>query len=344
MGGHDKLDQLQQGEARTSRKLTSMARPTAREDEVELAGAHRELVAASLLEPLDLGGADEQTWADCDLASLAENRLGVAVDPRGLTSAQRQDLLARATVEPCSLPSQRRFEACFWLLEAGERIGTVALESSLLGTRRLRLSSLYVFLDRRGHGVGARALRRLREGLATHRLGIRLETSWCWQAAVRFYLREGFWLHGWKRELSFSWEPNDPPARFSLSGDGASLSIGAGAGQIVLAPAERAADRLVLQDEAADGVDAHFRELQWRAPSTLALWLALHGWPLVRSSEAWRNPRHSDFGAPEALAYKIVVWEAWDRKHGFQVETPRIPGLRYLTWDELDTEWTALRE
>ena len=77
-------------------------------------------------------------------------------------------------------------------------------------------------------------------------------------------------------------------------------------------------------------------EAYWHATSTLSLALALHGWPLVRSREEWERSYFADAGPPEALAYKITIWEAWDRKHGRVVSTPRIPGLEYPTWDELE--------
>src|SRR5204862_5714570 len=36
-----------------------------------------------------------------------------------------------------------------------------------------------------------------------------------------------------------------------------------------------------------------------------------------------------DMGMPEGLAYKIAVFEAVDREHGYEVRTPRIPELDY---------------
>lgn len=76
------------------------------------------------------------------------------------------------------------------------------------------------------------------------------------------------------------------------------------------------------------------RDPEWavhhQAPGTLALHLALAGWPLVRSAELWER-RHdsSDMGMPEGLAYKIAVFEAVDRERGYDVRCPRIPGLDY---------------
>jgi hypothetical protein len=65
--------------------------------------------------------------------------------------------------------------------------------------------------------------------------------------------------------------------------------------------------------------------------------LAVRGWPLIRSEEAWAQ-RHnwSDSGEPEGLAYKIEIFEAIDRRHGFTVRTPRIPGSRYRDLDAID--------
>jgi hypothetical protein len=96
-------------------------------------------------------------------------------------------------------------------------------------------------------------------------------------------------------------------------------------------------------DETRAGSEPPLQELAWRAPSTLVLWLALRGWPLVRSPEDWERERHNDFGSPEALAYKIVIWEAWAKAHGFRVDTPRIPGLSYTGWAELQAEWARSR-
>lgn len=42
-----------------------------------------------------------------------------------------------------------------------------------------------------------------------------------------------------------------------------------------------------------------------------------------------------DAGEPEGLAYKIEVFEAVDRDRGFDVRTPRIPGLQYRELEEI---------
>jgi GNAT superfamily N-acetyltransferase len=302
---------------------------------------HAELAKATFVEPVALGGAEEEAWADCDLASLAENRLGIAVEPRGFAAAERDDLRRRATTEGCWLPSQREYETCYWLVEGGQRVGTVALASSLLGTHLLRLSSLYVYPDRRRRGVGRRVLQALQTCLEPHGIGIRLETSWCWQAAVLFYLSAGYWVHGWKRDLTFRWEPDVPRPMLAIAGDYASVSVVAGNDRALIADARRDGEDLTWREGLLPADHPRAELINWEASSMLALWLALHAWPLVRSRELWQKLRHNDFGSPEALAYKIAIWEAWDNAHGFRVHTPRIPGLAYPTWEELEASWST---
>jgi GNAT superfamily N-acetyltransferase len=120
-------------------------------------------------------------------------------------------------------------DACFWLLEEGERVGTLALSRGAVGNSLLlRLSSLYVLPTHRGRGVATRALERMRSVLGSWRYAVRLETCWTWQAARR-------------------------------------------------------------------------------------------------------------------LTHRIAVWEAWGRKQGYRVETPKIPGLEYPSWEELTRRWSAAR-
>src|SRR5262249_4492323 len=66
------------------------------------------------------------------------------------------------------------------------------------------------------------------------------------------------------------------------------------------------------------------------APGTFATALAVHGLPLIRSPKQWSDRhRWSDLGEPEGLAYKIGIFEAVEREHGYVVVTPRLPGIPY---------------
>lgn len=302
---------------------------------------HQELVQNDLCAPVELGGIEERLWLDCDLASMAESRIGDTTDPRELEDARRADWLARVTnEEPTSLLSRSRYERCYWLLDGTARIGTVALTTSSLGNGSLHLSSFYIFPALRRRGAGARFFDRLKEILARHDTALRLDTSWCWPRAVRFYLREGMWLYMWKRELTFFWDKDLPRADVQISDEEASLAVPVDGERLVLASARRHGSSLEFAYPTPERrSDARVKEVVYLASSTLALHLALSGWPLIQSKQTWDEDRYADGGPPEALAYKISIWEAWDKKQGWQVPTVRIPGLEYLTWDELEVRW-----
>jgi len=310
------------------------------EAEPETLELHRDLMAQGVVSPLVLGSTEEALWADCDLASLAENRLGDTTDPRALKSPLRAQWRERVGASRWCSPAKRDVDACFWLHDGPRRVGTIALSRFRLGSSRLRLSSLYVFPNHRRCGAATRALDRLRAVFGNRGYGIRLETCWSWQSAVGFYLRRGFWLRMWKRELDFYADPDVPPAIVHVSDQTASISIDLESERIVLAQAERANEGLTF-NLSDNHPDSRVRELAWDASSTLSLVLALRGWPLIRSQELWDECRGSDAGAPEALAHRIAIWEAWDRERGFRVETPKIPGLEYPSWDELQARWAS---
>lgn len=309
------------------------------EVEEALESAYASLANAGVVEPLVIGGADEARWLDCELASLAENRIGESVDPFALDEATRADWTARATIEKLYAPTDRDIDRCFWVLDGGERAGTVALATSTLGSRSVRLSSLYVRRAFRRRGVAARVLRSVRDALGPHGLGLRLTTSWAWQKTVRYYVGLGLWLRMWKRELDLSWSDRSPRRVITFDGDRATLSIVDGDRTDPACSARRRGEHLDVVEHPAAAIAAG---MGCDALSTLSLSLALAGWPLVRSPDHWAHSRWSDAGSPEALAYRITVWEAWDRAHGWKVETPRIPGVIYPTWSEFEAEWQAL--
>jgi GNAT superfamily N-acetyltransferase len=306
---------------------------------------HDDLVRSFALAPVALGGAEERAWLDCDLASLAENWLGERLDPRELDDERRASFQARALEEPPTpLARRSEHERCYWLLDGGERKGTMALATGTLGGRRLYLASFYVYPAYRGAGVGRRAMTRLTDALGRHGLGLRLDTSWCWQRTVSVYMALGLWVYMWKRDLTLCWDPATPAPILDIGDETASLSVPLGSSQIVLARAHRHGSTLELAEPApALAKDKRLGEAYWHAESTLALALALRGWPLVRSPEEWHRSYHADAAAPEALAYKITLWEAWARRRGWSAATPRIPGLEYPTWEQFEARWNAER-
>lgn len=311
------------------------------EDDIE--SVHEELVRAGVVVKAALGGPEERAWLDCDLASLAENRLGDLLDPRLLDDARRADWLARAVDErPSSLARRSRYERCYWIVQGGQRVGTMALATTTVGIKSLHLASFYVLPPHRGRGLGRRAMANLMAALGKHGFGLRLDTSWCWQRTVAFYMHLGLWVYMWKRELTLCWDARTPPPHIEVGEQTATLSVPVGDSHLVLARAHRRGDVLELEKD-PPGLDMEKRigEAYWHSGSTLALALALRGWPLIRSPEAWEQSYYADAGAPEALAYKISIWEAHARARGRVVATPHIPGLAYPTWDELEARWEA---
>jgi hypothetical protein len=250
------------------------------EPDPEIEEAHGRLVAEGLLAPVVLGGSEEGAWTDCDLASLAENRIDARVDPRHLDDAQRADWTARATTERLYPPSARAYERCYWLLERGQRVGTVALAISTLGGKLVRLSSFYLFATERGRGAGLRALLTIRDALGASDLGLRLETCWTWPMAVRFYLRAGMWVRMWKRDLDLWFDAKTLPPLIDVGDRDATLAVDVAGARVVLARARRDGARLVsFEDEvrAASGTASLGTDERVQHVACGATWTAHRG-------------------------------------------------------------------
>lgn len=305
---------------------------------------HDAIVRSGLVEPVATGGADERLWLDCDLASLAEHRLGDPTDPRALTPERRELWVERATSDGCTSLAARRYERCYWLLEGAVRVGTIALSEMTYGLADVRVSSFYVLPTLRGRGVGRCALDRLAAALAAEGFGFRLDTAWSWRRTVRFYQRAGLWVFMWKRDLTLVGGRGLPAPVVDVGEREATLAVMKAPSPVVLASARYEGDRLAMELAPKEiASDPALGDAYWHAASTLALALAMEGKPLVRSPEAWARCRHADAGAPEGLAQKITVWEAFDRAQGWRVEQPRIPGLEYPTWEAFEARWEAER-
>jgi GNAT superfamily N-acetyltransferase len=277
-----------------------------------------------------------RSWQDHELANFVENRLGISIDATGVDERERQAWIEKATLEDELGHPRSGFSAPFWIVNEGRRIGTVAISTSSIGRSLLPIFSLYVAPNQRGRGYARESLRAVFEACRSSGLsGISLSTEWSWQSSVRFYLRIGMWVRGWKRALDFMWHRKYPPWRLELDGDRARFVIDSEARSETVIEARRNGQRLDWVEHSALAA----RELQYDAPGTFAVALAVNGFPLITSDEAWQaqlEQGFSDLGGPEGLAFKIRRFEAWDRKHGFRVDTPRIPGLDYPDWDAVD--------
>lgn len=299
-----------------------------------LEAVHEALIEKGVVVPVSPDAAEQRRWTDCDLASFAENRLGEVADPRGLDEPTRQRWTETALEEPLPTPSERPHESCYWILRDGTRVGTIAISRFCLGSNASAYS-VYVHPPYRGIGIMPETLRALHAELERHGMGLELETGWIWQRAVRFYLRLGFWLRSWKRDLSFVWPSHSPSPIIAVGEDEAAVSVEREGRSVVLARARRDRGRLIHHDEEPD-LPEGLRHFAYDARTTLALAIALEGWPLIRSEDHWQQARHSDAVHPEALAERIMVWEAWAAKQGWRIATPRIPGVQYRTWSEVE--------
>ena len=311
------------------------------DDRRRILDAHAALVADGTLEPLSRDPEETRRWLDCELASLVENRFFETIDPLTLTAEERSRWEPRASSdEPLSSPHGHDwYRIPYWIREGGERAGTIALATSFMGIELVTVSSLYTLPAHRRRGVAARALRRAHEAvLGQSGRGLRVPAYWTWQPAVRFYLGLGMWIANWKHSLVFCWRDGLPEHRVEVGGREARFGIVEEGRFEPLIEATRDGDRLRWNElPRMDELRDEGSSVPHDAPETFAVALATHGFPLVRSPEAWeKRLRSSDGGLPEGLAHKIEVFEAWDRQCGYEVRTPRIPGLAYRDWDDLD--------
>ncbi|MER7672892.1 GNAT family N-acetyltransferase [Kitasatospora sp. NPDC096128] len=261
---------------------------------------------------------EERRFARWDLASLLEGELGELVDPDGLDERAERGWRERLGESGRDWPGGELYRRRYWILDGrGATAGTVAVDNWTKGPSQLAVSSLYLRPQARGHGLAADALDEVYAAATAEGLpGFRLEAHWTWQPAVRYYLRRGLWVVGWKRSLSLARMPQLPLHRVREE-DGRLLLLvedrQRGWVPILAAGQE---GRWLRLDETADyrGCDAWVHEY---ARSTLALYLALAGRPLVRGpqwrAEAWR---WAEAGEPEGLAARIEEFERAARAAG----------------------------
>lgn len=312
------------------------------DEQQRILDAHAGIVAEGLLAPVSDARSEARLWLDCELASFVENRFFEVLDPRRFDAATRAHWKPRALCDGEYLADPHRldkYQRAYWIIENGERAGTIALDLGLMGTGFVTVASLYLFPTHRGRGIASRVLRRARDAVCAHgSRGLRVPTWWSWQHPVRFYLKLGMWVSNWKHSLVFRYvkelpehriDADEREARFSILRDGV-------AEPLIIA----ARDGGRLQWTELPAFQEHRRGrtgFVHEATATFALGLAVRGFPLIRSDAAWDNRHyHADGGEVEGLAYKIEIFEAIDRRYGFELRTPRIPGIQYRDYDDID--------
>lgn len=301
----------------------------------------RDLVQRRVLEPLRRRNPDIKLWVAWELASLIEGHFHRVVDVASLAIKERREWERRVTASANGMgnPLKGEFRRIYWLLDDGERVGTFAVDRNWLGRPFMGISSLYIRPDRRSRGIAAHALDAAEKAAQDVGLeGIRLETRWCWQSAVRFYLQRRFWVSSWKHSLSFVRSSRLPDYHVAFEDSRAHFAVNLPDGNAVLLEAKKRGNALVWAElpECEQLCESH-PETCYRALSTFALHLAVRGWPLIRSDEYWsRRWDWCDLGMPEGLACKIALFEHEASEAGYDVRTPRIPGLDYRA--DLDAE------
>lgn len=311
-----------------------MARRDRFEDDREKVEAIvRPLVEDGVLDPIADRDDDARLWMDCDLCSFVENRFHQQVDPETLTLDQREAWSRRAlaTGERLWDPRRSDFLSAFWIVDRGVRAGTVALASTMLAYRFMPASSFYVFPARRSNGLAYRALRAVYQAsVSAGFAGVRVATFWTWQAAVRRYLfRYGMWAWSFKRSLDFVWASDLPAHTITIDDHTARFAVEHDAGSVELLVASRDGDLLIWNELPAMASSELGGHVAFHARSTFAVALAVHGWPLLRAGDDLDKAAIADIGGPDVLAHKIAIFEALDRRSGFDVRAPRIPGLSY---------------
>lgn len=312
------------------------------DEQQRIVDAHAALVAEGILVPVSDARSEARLWMDCELASFVENRFFEPLDPRAFDAALRARWkpLALCRGEYLADPHRLdRYQRAYWIVENKERVGTIALDLGLMGTGFVTVASLYLFPTHRGRGIASRVLQHARDAVCrSGSRGLRVPTWWSWQHTVRFYLNLGMWVANWKHSLVFRYVKDLPAWRIDASEQEARFCVVQGGVAEELIRATREGERLgwtelpAFQERRRRGPDS-FQE----AIETFALGLAVRGFPLIRSEEAWENRhRHAEGGDVEGLAYKIEIFEAIDRRYGFKLRTPRIPGLPYRDYDDID--------
>lgn len=287
-----------------------------------IAGLFDRLRAVPELRALDLGeGRRFGLW---NLASIAEGGLGEIIDPDSLTITQERRLRERLRQSGHDYRHKDAYSRRYWIIDASEIVGTIEVGTWPRGRDLVHLASLYVHPKARGRGLASAILESLYgTALAAGLLGITLDAHWTWQQAVRFYLNRGMWLKMWKHDLTFIQSAQLPEYQIVETADTTIFSVLQHNSPTPLLVAGRIGDRLTLTETPAFDLFSADSD----ACATLALHLALRGHPLVRSDAHWDNSGYSDTHHPEALAYKISVFERIARENGWRVHTPRIPGV-----------------
>ncbi|MEU8887925.1 GNAT family N-acetyltransferase [Streptomyces sp. NPDC048442] len=295
--------------------------------EAEIEKAH-ELLAC--VPGLRVVAAEESVrFRGFELVSLLELREGEVLEAGTLGARGEARARERLGVREWGGDRWEEFHRGYWITGPdGSPIGTLTVDTMPRGGNMLGLGSLYVRPGMRGRGIAGAVLDAVYAAVCAAGLnGIRLSTDWLWQAPVRYYLARRMRVAMWKHDLVFERSRHRAPYEVrSTAGEFTYFVRRDGRLRPVLR-AGRDGGLLVLDElPGALRTDVDERRARWDLMDevgTLALHLAVAGHPLVRGAEEWEAAwEHSDFGAPEGLAYKIFHWEQYARRKGYAMRGP----------------------
>jgi hypothetical protein len=296
---------------------------------------HRTLRDASCgavhLCPVSASFAENERWVDRELAAHVEAWHGELLDPAGFTDADRARCHARLAPHPPVAPvDPEAFYTRWWITAQGREAGVLATARFTSGDGLLPVFSLSIDPPHRRGGVAADAIALAELGARAVGLsGVRMDVPWGWRDGIRYLLAQGFWARRWARHLTLQRGAFASRLALTLDGDAATLALRSGALREPLVRATRAGDRLGWERTATCRSllgDPHRYEEAVDAEATLALHLALAGWPLVRTEAAWqRSGAVLNAATPESLLRRIVAWEAALEARGVALEGPRVP-------------------
>ncbi len=271
--------------------------------------------------PLANDKDDLQRMADYDLSSLVSYRYGLDIEP----DAFRADPKLRKHWLDAALDEGEYFGHYFgfgkrpyWIVHEGERIGTTGyLVRANSCETTLEFSSVYVRPGYRRQGWASRTLRHIKN--VAFEAGVDrvyLHCDWGDQSALRFYLQRGFWVQSWKRDVRLYISKGKPRLRVVAEGRQATFFVE----DRVVAVADNRGHRLGWQ--LAETVDD---ELRWDVEATAAVYLALIGWPIIRSDQEWQSQIRNgitDCGDFENLAQRIRRFERHLRSQDWKAPAP----------------------
>lgn len=279
------------------------------------------LLQLPALQPL--AAEDVEQYGLYELADAVAVRCGGSVDPNELTDAEARALWTKRALngEAMSEPFVAG-RLPYWIVDNGERIGTIAFAALPSQIPSLEISSVFVRPRFRRRGWASRILKMLKE--AAFEVGFRravLQVEWNNQDALQFYCAQGMWVAGWKNaiELYFAkdqagWqiEVDANEARFKVRGRVAAVAHKHG-GHLDWS-VKKSTDKRVLEQ-------------------TAALQLALLRWPIIRSEKLWQEQIHkgwSDDGPFEGFALRLRQMERHIRRKHWNLPRERNPSFAQL--------------